>query len=105
MGKFEIKMLKDDEFQFKLKSGNGEIILTSEVFKTKAECKTGIVAVKKNVINDNRFQRLEAKNGKAYFNLIAENGKIFGTGEMYDNKLSMENGIDSVKKNAPRAKV
>lgn len=105
MGKFEIKTLKDGTFQFNLKAGNGEIILTSEGYKSKAACKNGIESVKKNVRDDKRFQRLESKNGKPYFNLTALNGQIIGTSEMYENRASMENGIDSVKKNAPRAKI
>ena len=105
MGKYEIKIRKDGEFQFNLKAGNGEIILTSEGYPTKAACKKGIDSVKKNVKNDKRFKRLEAKNRKHYFNLTADNGEIIGTSEMYESVFSMENGIDSVKKNAPRSKI
>ncbi len=34
MGKFIIKKRSNDEFQFNLKAGNGEIILTSEDYTT-----------------------------------------------------------------------
>ena len=46
-----------------------------------------------------------AKNGKPFFNLIAKNKQIIGTSQMYASKASMENGIASVKANAPDAKV
>jgi len=105
MGKFEIITRKNGEFQFNLKAGNGQIILTSEGYTTKAACKNGIDSVKKNVKDDKRFKRLESKNGKHYFNLTAVNGQIIGTSEMYESVFSMENGVDSVKKNAPRAKL
>ena len=36
MGKFEIKTRKNGEFQFNLKATNGQVILTSEGYKTKA---------------------------------------------------------------------
>ena len=42
MGKFEIKIRKDGDFQFNLKAGNGEVILTSEGYTTKAACLNGI---------------------------------------------------------------
>lgn len=46
--KFEIYEDKKDEFRFRLKAGNGEIILASEGYKAKASCKKGIESVRKN---------------------------------------------------------
>ena len=34
-GKFEVKATKNGQFMFNLKASNGEIILTSEMYKTK----------------------------------------------------------------------
>ncbi len=45
------------------------------------------------------------KNGEYQFNLKATNGQIIGSSEMYESKASCENGIESVKKNAPEATV
>ena len=59
----------------------------------------------KNSQDDNRFKRLEAKNGKPYFNLTATNGQIIGTSEMYESTASRDNGIESVKTNAPDAEI
>lgn len=105
MGKFVIKTRKNGEYQFDLKAGNGQIILTSEGYSTKAACNNGIESVKKNAPDDNRYERNEAKNGKHYFNLKAANGQVIGTSEMYENTSGMENGIESVKKNAPDADI
>ncbi|MBB4035050.1 hypothetical protein GGR21_000939 [Dysgonomonas hofstadii] len=105
MGKFEIKKRKDGEFQFNLKASNGQVILSSEGYTTKENCKKGIESVKKNSQLDERFEKLEAKNGKPYFNLKASNGQIIGTSEMYESVVSRDNGIASVKKNAPDADV
>ena len=103
MGKFVITTRKNGEFQFSLKAGNGQEILGSEGYTTKAACMNGVESVKKNSQDDKRFDRLEAKNGKPYFNLKATNGQIIGTSEMYETVASRENGIESVKKNAPDA--
>ena len=35
------------------------------------------------------------------FNLKAGNGEVIGTSEVYNSRASLENGIASVKKNAP----
>ena len=105
MGKFEITNRKNGEFQFNLKAGNGQVILTSEGYKAKAGCNNGIESVKKNSQDDNRFKSLEAKNGKPYFNLTSTNGQIIGTSEMYESTSSRDNGIVSVTKNAPDAQI
>ena len=57
MGKFVIAKRKNGEFQFNLKAGNGEIILTSEGYVTRAGCNTGIESVKKNAQEDSKFER------------------------------------------------
>ncbi len=105
MGKFEVKTRKNGEFQFNLKAGNGQVILSSEGYTTKANCLKGIESVKKNAQDDNKFDRKTSTNGKHYFNLKATNGQIIGTSEMYESASGMENGIESVKKNAPDATV
>lgn len=105
MGKFEITKRKNGEFQFNLKAGNGQVILASEGYTTKTNCNNGIESVKKNAPVDERYDRKEAKNGKPYFNLKATNGQIIGTSEMYESVSGRENGIESVKKNAPDAEI
>jgi uncharacterized protein YegP (UPF0339 family) len=105
MGKFVITTRKNGEFQFNLKAGNGQTILASEGYTTKAACMNGIESVQKNSQDDARFEKLEAKNGKPYFNLKAGNGQIIGSSEMYESEASRDNGIESVKKNAPDATI
>ena len=48
MGKFVISKRKSGEFQFNLKAGNGQTILASEGYTTKASCENGVESVKKN---------------------------------------------------------
>lgn len=103
MGKFVITKRTNGEFQFNLKAGNGQTILTSEGYTTKAACTNGIESVKTNSQDDGRYDRKESTNGKPYFNLKASNGQIIGSSEMYESVAARENGIESVKKNAPDA--
>lgn len=105
MGKFVISKRTNGEFQFNLKAGNGQTILTSEGYTTKTNCENGIESVRKNSQDDNRFDKKTSSNGKAYFNLKATNGQIIGTSEMYESNESRDNGIESVKLNAPEAVV
>lgn len=105
MGTFVIKKRTNGEFQFDLKAGNGQIILTSEGYNAKAGCENGIESVRKNAQDDAKFERKTSANGKYYFNLKATNGQVIGKSEMYESEASRDNGIESVKKNGPDAKV
>jgi uncharacterized protein YegP (UPF0339 family) len=105
MSKFVITKSSNGEFRFKLKAGNGEVILVSEGYTTKAACDNGIESVKTNAINDARYAKETARDGRAYFNLKAANGQIIGTSEMYESTAGRDNGIESVKKNAPIATI
>jgi uncharacterized protein YegP (UPF0339 family) len=105
MGKFEIKSSGSDKSMFNLKAGNGQVILTSQSYASMDSCKNGIESVRKNSQDDNRFERKVAKDGSPFFTLNATNGQIIGKSEMYNSTSAMENGIESVKKNAPDADV
>jgi uncharacterized protein YegP (UPF0339 family) len=101
---FELKT-KDDKYHFNLKAANGQVILSSEVYNTKAAAKNGIESVKKNAAVEARYERKTAKNGKFHFNLKATNGQVIGSSQMYASESGMNNGIESVMKNAPGAGV
>lgn len=105
MGKFVITTRSNGEFQFNLKAGNGQVILTSEGYTAKASCLNGVESVRKNSAEDSRFERKESSNGKWYFNLKSTNGQIVGSSQMYESEASRDNGIESVKSNAPEATV
>jgi hypothetical protein len=105
MGKFVITKRTNGEFQFNLKAANGQVILSSEGYSSKAACENGIESVKKNAPNDDRYDLKTSKNDKPFFNLTATNGQIIGSSEMYESTAARDNGIVSVKSNAPDAAV
>ncbi len=105
MGKFVIKTGSNSQYYFSLKADNGQKILASEGYTTKASCQNGIDSVKANAKADGNYDSRNSTNGKYYFNLKASNGQIIGTSEMYESSSGRDNGIESVKTNAPGAKV
>lgn len=102
-GKFELYKDKAGEYRFRLKASNGQNILASEGYKSKSSCKNGIESVKKNASDDKKYERAEAKSGKFRFNLRAGNHQVIGSSQMYESESARDNGIESVKKNAPEA--
>jgi len=118
-GKFVIKEAKNG-FKFDLKASNGEVIATSQVYKSLATAKNGIESIKKNApaaaVEDQskagyaaqknpKFEVYTDKKGEFRFRLKASNGQIIATGEGYKALKSCLNGIESIKKNAPVADV
>lgn len=55
-------------------------------------------------MNEPRILIQNRKDGQFYFNLLSE-GKVLLKSEMYTQKRSCTNGIESVKKNAAEAKL
>jgi uncharacterized protein YegP (UPF0339 family) len=101
--KFVIKKSSDGQFRFNLKAGNGETILTSELYKAKASALNGIESIKKNSPLDGRYERKIDKAGHPRFNLKAANGEVIGSSESYSSESARDGGIESVKANAPTA--
>ena len=119
MGKFVIRNVASG-IKFDLKATNGQVIATSEVYETKDSCANGIESVRKNapiaafedqtvegfeVATNPKFEMYTDKAGEFRFRLKARNGQIIATSEGYTTKTSCENGIESVRKNAPEAEV
>ncbi|MEO6293300.1 MAG: YegP family protein, partial [Burkholderiaceae bacterium] len=82
-GKFEIKKSKNDKFFFNLLASNGQIILSSEMYESKASALNGIASVQKNAADDKRYARLEGKGKAPYFTLKAGNHQVIGQSQMY----------------------
>ena len=104
-GKFECYKDKAGEFRFRLKAGNGENILASEGYKSKASCENGIQSVQKNCGDDNCYEMKETSSGKYRFNLKSTNGQVIGTSQNYESESGCRNGMDSVKRSAPGATI
>jgi uncharacterized protein YegP (UPF0339 family) len=119
MSKFVIRNVASG-IKFDLKATNGQVIATSEVYESKAACENGIESVRKNApaaafedqtvegfetVSNPKFEMYKDKGGEFRFRLKARNGQIIATSEGYSSKASCENGIESVRKNAPQAEI
>ncbi|MDI1251829.1 YegP family protein [Thermomonas sp.] len=104
-GKFEISSRSNGEFQFNLKTGKGQVILSSEGYSSLPACQMGVESVRMHSVNPTHFECKTAKDGSPYFSLKASNGQIIGKSEMYSSVSACDNGIQAVMTNAPGAEV
>ena len=119
MGKFVIRTVNTG-IKFDLKATNGQVILTSEVYTTKAACQNGVQSIMKNAPAANvedqtvegfetmshpKFEMYQDKAGEYRFRLKAGTGESSGVSEGYTTKANCVNGVESVKKNAADAEI
>jgi len=106
MAKFEVYQSgKNNEFRFRLKADNGQTILSSEGYTTKASCLNGIDSVRKNAADPKRFNKTTTPTNMFRFSLTAANNQIIGVSQNYKSESGRDNGIESVKRNAPNAEI
>lgn len=101
--KYEIFLGTDRQYYFRLKAPNGEKILASEGYTTKANCQNGIQSVKTNSPYDANYKKLTSINSQYYFTLHASIGQVIGKSEMYTSAQARDGGITAVKAYGPSA--
>ena len=100
-GWYEISKSDNNKFSFVLKAGNAEVILRSQQYASMASAENGIASVQTNSTLDERYEKLDASDGRPYFNLKAVNSQIIGTSQMYKTATARQAGMTSVRTNGP----
>ena len=104
-GVFEVYKDKAEEYRFRLKASNGQLVLSGEGYAAKAGCLNGIESVKENCMIPERFETYQDKAEKYRFRLKAANGQVIGVGEAYETEASLASGIESVKRWATESEI
>ena len=128
-GVFEIICDVGGKFRFHLKAANGQIVAVSQSYGTKESAIKGIASIKTNapiakiadfstvgeilpelrheggIVQDPVFELQSSTGDKFRFHLKAANGEIIAVSQSYLTRQAAEKGIESVKKNAPMAKI
>ena len=117
MSKFVLRAVSTG-YKFDLTATNGQVILSSEIYSSRAAAIKGIASVRlcapaANVENQTeadwktrlnpKFEMYQDKAGQFRFRLKARNGKIIGSSEGYTARTGCLNGIESVMANAAEA--
>lgn len=117
MSRFVLKKVNTG-IKFDLYAGNGQDIVTSEVYSSRAAVLRGIESVRKAAPNANfadltvpeeisvanpKFELYRDKRGQFRFRLRSRNGKIIAVSDNYSSKSAALIGLESVRKNAADA--
>lgn len=118
MGKFIIRTTEDG-FSFSLFAANGEPVAVSDVYTNRNACLKGLESVRRNAaakVEDQTVRGFETLANPKYelyrdrkrqyrYRLRARNGKIIATGGGHTDKELCLQGIESVRRNAPKSRV
>ena len=114
MAKYVLSEAKNG-FKFNLVASNGEVIASSQLYKSITTAKNGIASVAANAPVANienqtvkdfkaelnpKFEVYKDKKGEFRFRLKAKNGQIIASSEGYSKVDSCLKGVASVQKNA-----
>ena len=117
MSRFVLKKVNTG-IKFDLYAGNGQDIVSSEVYSSRAAVLRGIESVRKNApgahfedltapedaaMPNPKFELYRDKSGQFRFRLRSRNGKIIAVSDSYSSKSAALSGLESVRKNAADA--
>lgn len=87
----------DGHYYFSMTAANGQNVLRSQGYTKLASAQNGVASVLANGNDKRQFDVKQASNGDYFFNLIAQNGEIIGTSELYASKSNAERGARTVR--------
>ncbi len=96
--RFEIKQARDEKYYFVFKDAFGEVVLRSNPYHTKPSVKNGIQSVLANLKGTGRIKRLQTKDGRHYFHVVAANAQIIAISQFYDSLPALEESLTSIMK-------
>lgn len=96
-GVFQTFVGEDGQWYFHLLAGNGQRVLQSEGYVSRAGCENGVESVKENGVDPGQYDLLESIDAEWYFNVVAKNYEIVGTSETYVTRSNAERGMDTVQ--------
>jgi len=92
-----------DPYSFSFVNDEGKALVRSQNYASKSSAQNGAESVKKNCMNDDRYELKEAKNGSFFFNIKASNGQIVGTSMMFASLADRNSAVSQLKNKAQNA--
>jgi uncharacterized protein len=101
--RFVIIKEKNREYKFNFIDKNGNILLKSGSYLQKSMCLNGIESVKRNSQEYTKYSIKRSSTNETYFHLKSLNGRILGISQLFEDKVSLEGGIELLMDRAPKA--
>lgn len=102
-GAFQLKQSSQGGFFFTLAASNGEVLLSSQIFKNEQEAAAAIDQVKLQARDTDNFRIRTLSNGQCLFVLLDTSGRIIGSSQIYKSIKAAQDGIEAVKHSASKS--
>ncbi len=90
---YELQKVRNGHYLFKLKGSNGEIILASETFCSKASAENAITFARYNAPDEHNYELKHSTDEHPYFILRGKNEQILGLSGPYRSESDARRGI------------
>lgn len=94
--RFDVFRGVDGDFYFALHAANGEQVLSSQGYASEASALNATFSVANFGADAEQYDIREASNGGYYFNLMANNGQVIGTSEVYASRSNATRARDAI---------
>lgn len=94
-----------EPYSFSFLSADGKTLVRSENYAEKKSALNGIESVKKNCLDEKRYELNTSKDSKFYFNIKASNGQVVATSMLFSTEKDRDNAIAQLKNGASNAAV
>lgn len=91
--RFELFTGEDGKTYFRVRAGNGAIVLGSQGYTTKQSAQKGIASVVANGSDASAFDVFAAQGGEYGVRLVAKNGEVVARGELYGSKADAKRAV------------
>ncbi len=91
--RFESFVGADNQFYFHLRAGNGEILLVSEGYKTKASAEKGLASVLSNGGSASQYRYVATADGRYAVSLVAGNNEVIAQSQTYSTKSNATRAV------------
>ncbi len=91
--RFEIFAGEDGKTYFRVRAGNGEIVLGSQGYTSRKGAQKGIASVVTNGADKAAYDVFEAGDGQWGVRLVAKNGEVVARGELYASKSNATRAV------------
>lgn len=90
---FELFKGEDGKSYFRLRAGNGEIMLGSQAYTVASSARSGIASVVSNGSDASSYEVFETADGGYSIRLVAGNGEVIARGEVYSSKSNATRAV------------
>ena len=94
-GKMDLFQSSDSQWRFRVNSGNGRVLMSSEAYSSRTNAINGALSVLENGVDPLQYQLNEGANGKYNLRLLAANSQTIAFTQQYSTKSSAKRAVGS----------